>query len=146
VWGWPDYIYRVGQNRICTSYMTVCIMYDDFSALGTVYTPYIHIYVWFWPTLYAYIWCDYGNLGREITKCTVIYGVYIYTVPANPRVQWRLLLVGEVRDAFSLFMWTCKFVVPYRASNDFVIFSEQPAAATQHKMHMLIERGTHTMV
>ena len=26
-------------------------MYGDFSAYNTVYTPYIHICVWFWPTL-----------------------------------------------------------------------------------------------
>jgi len=26
-------------------------MYGDFPAIITVYTPYIHMYVWFWPTL-----------------------------------------------------------------------------------------------
>jgi hypothetical protein len=26
-------------------------MYGDFPANNTVYTPYIPIYVWFWPTL-----------------------------------------------------------------------------------------------
>ena len=30
--------------------------------------------------IYTYIWCIYGNFGREIT----IYTVYIYTVLANP--------------------------------------------------------------
>jgi len=40
-------ICRVGQNRIYTLYMTVCLM--KISAKIIVYTPYI--YIWFWPTL-----------------------------------------------------------------------------------------------
>jgi len=32
----------------------------------------------------THIWCIYGNFGREITKYTVMYGVCIYTVLANP--------------------------------------------------------------
>ena len=38
---------RVGQKRIYTVYDH---MYGDFPAKDTVYTPYIHINVWFWPT------------------------------------------------------------------------------------------------
>jgi len=36
----------------------------------------IQVYIRFWPTLY--IWCIYGNFGRETTKYMVIYG-YIYS-------------------------------------------------------------------
>jgi hypothetical protein len=43
-------ISRVGQNRMCAPYMTVC-MYDDFPANNAVYTPYKLIIIWFWPTL-----------------------------------------------------------------------------------------------
>jgi len=39
---------RVGQKRIYTVYDH---MYGDFPAKDTVYTPYIHINLWFWPTI-----------------------------------------------------------------------------------------------
>jgi hypothetical protein len=42
-----------------------------------------HIYLGLARTIY--IRCVYGNFGREITIYTVIYGVYIYTVLANPK-------------------------------------------------------------
>jgi hypothetical protein len=45
------YMCRVGQNRIYTLYMTVCMVNGDFPAKNTVYTLYIPINVWFWPTL-----------------------------------------------------------------------------------------------
>jgi hypothetical protein len=36
---------KVGQNRICTPYMTVC------KVISLLKSPYIRMYVWFWPTL-----------------------------------------------------------------------------------------------
>jgi len=33
---------------------------------------------------HTHIRCIYGIFGREIIKYTVIYGVYIYTILANP--------------------------------------------------------------
>jgi hypothetical protein len=38
-------------------------------------------HTWGWPEPYIHIWCNYGILGREITKDTVIYGVYIRSWP-----------------------------------------------------------------
>jgi len=52
-------ISRVGHNCTLTPYMTVY--------LGLARTIYIR--------------CIYGNFGREITKYTVIYGVYIWFWP-----------------------------------------------------------------
>jgi len=44
--------------------------------------PWMHKCVGFARTIY--IRCIYGIFGKEITIYTVIYGVYIYTVLANP--------------------------------------------------------------
>jgi hypothetical protein len=55
-------------------------MYGEFPAKNTVYTPYIPINVWFWPTLHMY--CTYNSshiseltlFGRYTTFA--LYGVY----------------------------------------------------------------------
>ena len=53
-------IYKVGQNRIYTPYMTVCLM----KSLQKM--PYIHhVYIWFWPTLIIFM-CRL--LGATITR------------------------------------------------------------------------------
>jgi hypothetical protein len=39
--------------------------------------------------IYIYIRCIYGIYGRDITRFTVIYGVYMYTVLVNPTYIWR---------------------------------------------------------
>ena len=42
-------VLRVGQNRI---YIRIYDrMFGDFPAKNTVHTPYIYIYIWFWPAL-----------------------------------------------------------------------------------------------
>ena len=40
--GWPEPYMHTVYDR----------MYGDFPAKNTVYTPYICMYVWFWPSLY----------------------------------------------------------------------------------------------
>jgi len=42
-------MYRVGQNRICTRYMTVYLVI--FLPNYRIYT----VYIWFWPTLVMYL-------------------------------------------------------------------------------------------
>ena len=68
-----------GQNYTYTRIYSVCTVF----LAGEV--PYIraytvYIYVGLARTLY--IWCIYGVFGRETTKYTVIYGVYIRFWPA----------------------------------------------------------------
>jgi len=41
---------------------------------------------------HIYIRCVYGNFGREITKYTVIYGVYIWFWPTLNMYQSTLVL------------------------------------------------------
>jgi hypothetical protein len=58
-------------------------MYGNFPANNTVYALYVHINVWFWPTLLLNEHlpaerCKFDTLGREIAKYTVIYGAYTY--------------------------------------------------------------------
>jgi hypothetical protein len=91
----------MGAGRVCVYSFTV----SNLAGSIHMYTPYIHIYIYIygWPEPYIctvylvislsnilyinllyvglaktiYIRCIYGNFGREITKYTVIYGVYI---------------------------------------------------------------------
>ena len=91
-------ICRVGQNRIYTLYMTVCMVN---SLPKILYTH--RIYIWFWPTLN--IWCAQQHV-RDLSQNAYMYtqgwpepyryGVYTvflagespnirsYTVLANP--------------------------------------------------------------
>ena len=57
-------------------------MYGDVSANNTVYTPYIRIYVWFWPTLHIYT----VHIRYYLQGFHQIYGPIrrLYTVLANP--------------------------------------------------------------
>ena len=40
--------------------------------------PFPGVHVQGWPEPYIYTWCTYSVFGREVTKCTVIYGVYVF--------------------------------------------------------------------
>jgi len=57
---------RVGQNRICTPYMAVCMV------ISLLKIPYIHciyvLYVWFWPILRMWAesqQCDGQGCGSD---------------------------------------------------------------------------------
>jgi len=64
------YIFRVGQNRMHTPYMT------EYLVFPLPQVQYIHgIYKGLARTVY--IRCTYVFFGRETIKYTVIYGVYI---------------------------------------------------------------------
>jgi hypothetical protein len=55
------FVYKVGQSRIYTPYMTVYLV------ISLPKIPYIHrIYIWFWPTLFIYpvLPCEFSRLGR----------------------------------------------------------------------------------
>jgi len=65
---------RVGQNRIYTPYMTVCMVIS--LQQYRIYT-YIPINIWFWPTLdmVLWIWCygyGYGMVGEVVTRLTLL--------------------------------------------------------------------------
>jgi len=49
-----------------------------------------HSHVGLARTIYLYIRCVYSVIGREITKCTVVYGLYVrFVCTANFRhVYW----------------------------------------------------------
>ena len=85
-------MYRVGQNRKCAPYTVIYGVYIRFWPTLYIYTVYtfvcmvlanptiirtytVYVHVGLARTIY--IWCVYGFFGREITRYTVIYGVYI---------------------------------------------------------------------
>ena len=62
--GWPEpYIHTVYDR-----------MYGDFPAKNTVYTPYIRMYVWFWPTL---IMC------LQLHVCVCLYHHHVLGTPSG---------------------------------------------------------------
>jgi hypothetical protein len=67
------HIYKVGQNRIYTPYMTVYLV--NFYQKYHIYT----VYIWFWPTVYIYDVCTVVLAGKPpIIQSYTVYGVYIY--------------------------------------------------------------------
>ena len=62
-----------------------------------------------------YIRCIYGIFGREITKYTVIYGVYIRFWPTLVKLHCHVLNVRSKRDACRVWDFAtgeCKAVLP----------------------------------
>jgi hypothetical protein len=61
------YVFMVGQNRICTLYMTVYLM------ISLPKLPYVHrICIYGWPESYIYTAYDrlYGDFPAKNTVCT----------------------------------------------------------------------------
>ena len=85
-------IYRVGQNRIFTPYMTLFLVLS--LPKYRIYT----VYIWFWPTL-----CMHGISGRNITIYMVTCGAYIRS--------WQNLLsivlcTSFIQHVTSYYFWT----------------------------------------
>jgi hypothetical protein len=66
------------------------ILTNECTWLGLARTIYIYMR-YFWQgnhQVYGHIRCIYGIFGREITKCTVIYGVYtVFLAGKSPSVR-----------------------------------------------------------
>ena len=89
------------EPYISTPHMTVCMVNVFVNTLYIVYTPYIHTYVWFWPTLCMLCDVDCQVMYHSRGHCTYTH-THIHTTQPKGTGQWATLDDLDTRHKLQL--------------------------------------------